>query len=213
MWYLDTERHEIWHSASGKHTRHYSCLAHSGDIECLFLGTTTGDVAVVLMKNRVVQHFLLCLQGMRDEHGFDSFSDSSLARGRCPSLSSEKQVRIVLAIAARVGPNTQDRADDVVATTGHHLEDMMATCHQPGVAGEVAETSLLRQRNTYIVAREACEGPNTPGQARRLMAETGHHLKIISFTWYSGEKIIQRFQQVWKEYGVILTGATSAVCS
>ena len=116
--YLDTERHEIWHSASGKHTRHYSCLAYSGDIVFLFLGTTTGDVAVVLIKNRVVQHFLFRLQGMREEHGFDSFSDSSLARGRCSSLSAEKQVRIVLAIAARVGPNTQDRADDVVATTG-----------------------------------------------------------------------------------------------
>ena len=116
-------------SASGKHTRHYSCLAFLGDFEYLFLGTTIGDVAVVLIKNRVVQHFLLCLHGMRDEHGLDSFSDSSLA-GRCPSLSAEKQVRIVLAIAARVGPNTQDRAEHLVATTGHLFEDMMAICHQ-----------------------------------------------------------------------------------
>ena len=97
-----------------------------------------------------------------------------------------------------------------MAATGHHLEVMIANCHLPGFAGEVADTSLLRQRKTCIVlAREACEGPNTPDQARRLMAETDHHLEVISFTWYSGEtagKFIQRFHQVWKEYGVILTG-------
>ena len=28
-----------------------------------------------------------------------------------------------------------------MAATGRHLEDMMATCHQPCVAAEVAETS------------------------------------------------------------------------
>ena len=104
-----------------------------------------------------------------------------------PSRSAEKHVRIVFAKEAREGPNAEGKAERLMAATGH-LEDMMATCHQPGVAGEVAETSLLRLRNTCIVlAREACEGPNTPDQARRLIAETGHHLKIISFTWYSGE--------------------------
>ena len=121
-----------------------------------------------------------------------------------------------------------------MAATGHHLEDTMATCHQPDVAREVAETSfntqctfrlrltleisasLLRQRNTCsVLAWEACEGPNTPDQTRRLMAETGHHLEDISFTWYSERRLANHpaFQQVWKEYGVTITGATSAVCS
>ena len=34
-----------------------------------------------------------------------------------------------------------------------------------------------------MLAWEACEGPNTPDQARRLMAETAYHLED---TWYSG---------------------------
>ena len=31
---------------------------------------------------------------------------------------------------ARVGPNTQDTAEHLAATTGHLFEDMMAICHQ-----------------------------------------------------------------------------------
>ena len=37
-----------------------------------------------------------------------------------------------------MGPNTQDKADGFMVATGHHLEDVMATCHPPGIAGEVA---------------------------------------------------------------------------
>ena len=64
-----------------------------------------------------------------------------------------------------------------------------------------------------MLAWEACEGPNTPDQTRRLMAETGHHLEDISFTWYSERRLANHpaFQQVWKEHGVTITGATSAV--
>ena len=39
-----------------------------------------------------------------------------------------------------------------------------------------------------------------------------NHIIHLVF-WRYGWQIIQLFQQVWKEYGVILTGATSAVCS
>ena len=57
---------------------------------------------------------------------------------------------------------------------------------------------LLRQRNTSVLLCHwrAREGPITPDEARRLMAETAHHLK---------NHIIH--------CGVIFTGATSAVCS
>ena len=80
-------------------------------------------------------------------------------------------MRMVLAMEGLEGPNTQVQAERFMAVTGHHLEVMMVTCHQLGFAGEVAETSFLRQRKTCIVlAREACEGPNTPDQARRLIA-------------------------------------------
>ena len=37
-----------------------------------------------------------------------------------------------------MGPNTQDKAERFTAATGHHLEDVMATCHTLGIAGEAA---------------------------------------------------------------------------
>ena len=59
--------------------------------------------------------------------------------GRSPS--AEKHVRIMLPIEAREGPNTQDKAERLMAATGHLFEDMMATCHPPGIAGEAAGES------------------------------------------------------------------------
>ena len=41
--------------------------------------------------------------------------------------SAEKYMRIVLAMEAREGPNTQDKAERLMAATGHLFEDMMAT--------------------------------------------------------------------------------------
>ena len=76
------------------------------------------------------------------------------------------------------GPRGSDHSrqelERLMAATGHHLEVMMVTCHQLGFAGEfLPKTSFLRQKKTCIVlAREACEGPNTPDQARRLCGET-----------------------------------------
>ena len=34
-------------------------------------------------------------------------------------------------------PNTQDKSERVMAATRHHFEDVMATCHPPGIAVEV----------------------------------------------------------------------------
>ena len=40
-----------------------------------------------------------------------------------------------------VGPSTQDRAEHLTVATGHHLEVVIATCHPPGVSGQVAGNS------------------------------------------------------------------------
>ena len=61
------------------------------------------------------------------------------------SRAAEKHVRIVFAKEAPKGQNGEDKAERLITATGHHLEDMMATCHQPGVAREVAETSFNTQ--------------------------------------------------------------------
>ena len=101
-----------------------------------------------------------------------------------------------------------------MAATGHHLEVMMATCHQPGFCWRGCRNLFpSAEKHMHCVGPGSLRGSDHSGPSSASQAETGHHLKIISFTWYCGEKIIQRFQQVWKEYGVILTGATSAVCS
>ena len=59
--------------------------------------------------------------------------------GRSPS--AEKHMRIVLAMEAREGPNAQDKTERVRSATGHLFEDVMATYHQPGIAGEACGKS------------------------------------------------------------------------
>eukprot|EP00435_Cladocopium_sp_Y103_P047964 s1615_g14.t1 len=61
MWHLDPVRGELQPHQVGnafKQVREYICLAFTQDKEYLLAGSTTGDVAVVLMKNRVVQTFV-----------------------------------------------------------------------------------------------------------------------------------------------------------
>ena len=47
-------------------------------------------------------------------------------------------MRIVLAMEAREGPDPEDKAEFLMAATGHLLEDLMATYHPPGIPDEVA---------------------------------------------------------------------------
>ena len=52
---------------------------------------------------------------------------------------AENCKRIVLAMKGLEGPNTQHKAERLMAATGHLLEDVMDTFHQPGVDEEVAD--------------------------------------------------------------------------
>ena len=45
------------------------------------------------------------------------------------SLATEKLKRTVLTMEGLEGPNTQDKAERLMATTGHPTEDVIATCH------------------------------------------------------------------------------------
>ena len=73
--------------------------------------------------------FIPCaLTGERQLNGFRE-SLENLGRSR----SSEKHVRLVLAMEVREGQNAEDKADRLMAAIVHHLEDVIA---------------LLRQRNT-----------------------------------------------------------------
>jgi len=60
FWHLDDQTGDmVAHPVgqSGKQVREFVCMAFAPDYEYLLAGTTTGDIAVVLMKNRVVQTF------------------------------------------------------------------------------------------------------------------------------------------------------------
>ena len=56
--------------------------------------------------------------------------------GRSPS--TEIHARIALAVEAREGQNTRDKAEHLTAVSDHFFEEMMTTCRPPGIAGDVA---------------------------------------------------------------------------
>ena len=90
------------------------------------------------------------------------------------SLSAEKLKRIVLPMEAREGPNTQDKAERFMAATGHHLEDMMATCHPPGRGGwdiiqhPVGLPTGLEEILRGLHGRNLCSVFRTVGDAETL---------------------------------------------
>jgi len=95
MWHLNPESGEmVAHQvgSSGKQVREYSCMAFTPDYEYLFAGSTTGDVAVILMKNRVIQTFIsVCSGGVMKwmtKDGVSAVLISSISR-RSSSFSCE----------------------------------------------------------------------------------------------------------------------------
>ena len=73
-----------------------------------------------------------------------------------------KHMCIALALEACEGPNTV-LAECLMALSGHHLEIMMATCHQPGIAGEAAETVFFPE------ALEEIRGETSPTRPQQCV--------------------------------------------
>ena len=60
--------------------------------------------------------------------------------------SAEKYVHMVSSMESRLGPSTQDKAERLMATTGHFFEHAMTAYLPPGFAGErriFADTSRV----------------------------------------------------------------------
>ena len=106
---------------------------------------------------------------------------------------------------AREGQNAEDKAERLMAATGHHLEVVIA---------------LLRQRNTSTLRwpLEACESLNTQDRAEHLTAETGvmatcHLLGIAEQVSGNPSDTQSAFRQLWKKYGGVFIKRMCIVCA
>ena len=71
--------------------------------------------------------------------------DAGIDRHIVRLLRQRDTCTLVLAVEAREGPNTSSEAERLMATTGHLIEDVTASYHPPGLAGDVAKTSSNTQ--------------------------------------------------------------------
>ena len=116
--------------------------------------------------------------------------------------------------------NTQDKAKRLSAVSVRLFQDVMATCHPPGIAdsslakkrrthccastyqedeamfGE-ARSNLVRSFGRNVLAMEARESLNTQGKGECLMAATSHHSKDMMATChppgFTGEIVSKSF--------------------
>ena len=80
----------------------------------------------------------------------------------------------MLATEAREGPNTQEKPERFMATTGHHLEDVMATLSFIWYSGEVAIVivSLPVPRWKRVTSARKKGGDPRTGQTRKGTTRT-----------------------------------------
>ena len=111
------------------------------------------------LEEEPVTHFVVLPNFQKDEATFREPLKilAALLRQRDACTS-------VLAVEAREGPSNQDRAGRLVAATGHLLQDMTATYHPYGIAGEVActqwafPTALEEMRTSPARPQECVHG-------------------------------------------------------
>ena len=98
-----------------------------------------------------------------------------MLRGSTEDIGSlsvgKKYMSIELAMEAGEGPNSQDKAQHIVAESRHLFADTRATYHPPGSANR---STSAEKRERMVLTMEARECPNTQVQAERLVAATGH---------------------------------------
>ena len=90
--------------------------------------TPPGIAEEVDCTSSVIQSELLGGRGYASRNSWKSW----------PLSCDRKHKRIVLMMKGLEAQNTQDKAERFMAADGHHLEDVVATCHPPGIAVEVA---------------------------------------------------------------------------
>ena len=112
--------HSTWYCWRGcGNIQHPVCLpTASEDTEWIFTRATS---VVWSSPSAMLTHF-----ATQDD---EAMFEGTRKLGR--SLSAEKHMRTVFAMEAQEGPNAQDKAEGLMAVSGHLFEDMMATFHPP----------------------------------------------------------------------------------
>jgi len=131
MWHLDAMRGDLSShpiTTAGKQMREFVCIVFSADYEYLFAGTKTGDVAITLMKNRVIQHWvsvcsggvlsMVCLpsQTCRLIVGGGDGTITSLVGNEPVTIKEDKQIRVDGALASM--SMSSDGMEIMVVSTG-----------------------------------------------------------------------------------------------
>jgi WD40 repeat protein len=165
MWHLDPAQGELTcHpiGTAGKHVREYQCLAFTPDYEHLLAGTTSGDVATVLVKNRVVQAFkevcsngvtgLVCLptgssEMVRIVAGGGDGTVTILTGSSAMDLREERQIRLDGPVAS-VSLNSEATEVLAVCTTGSswkvRSKDLAMKLHSQVASGAVYSVAYQR---------------------------------------------------------------------
>ena len=102
------------------HIHGYSCL-----LDSLCIHASLVKPELIPQPKDLILHFVVRPSSPEDE-------TEELFSGRA------RHMCIVLAMEAREGPDPEDKAEFLMAATGHLLEDLMATYHPPGIPDEVA---------------------------------------------------------------------------
>lgn len=165
MWHLDPVKGELAAHpvvAAGKQTREFTTLAYTPDYEYLLAGTTTGDIAVALMKNRVVQqHIPVCSGGITSMVCLPSYSGirvvvgggdgtvTLLGGGEPTDLREEQQIRLDGGLAS-MSPSRDGSQVMVVSAVGTTFQvrtkDLSFKIHNqvsPGDIYDIAYPSML----------------------------------------------------------------------
>jgi len=161
MWHFDVGKgqlasHNI--GSSGKQIRDFQCMVFTMDFEFLIAGTTTGDVAVVLMKTRTIVTFIdVCSGGVtnmvvlpggspRLAVGGGDGTLTMLSGASAPDLREEKQIRLDGPLAS-LSLNSDASEILAVSTVGTSFlvrcKDLPIKMHNQVSAGALYDVAYL----------------------------------------------------------------------
>lgn len=171
LWHLnpasgDFVAHPV--GAAGKQVRDFNCLAFSDDYEHLYAGTTTGDIVVILMKNRVMQSFIpACSAGVMSLVYLPQYDGGAAVLagggdgtvtylyGPTPyELRDEKQIRLdgaLTSMSLRKDAAEVMAVSSVGTTFRIKCKDLTFMCHNQVSAGSLYDLEYIQGKNDMFL--------------------------------------------------------------